>query len=48
MLIKKPDNIRPSEITPKDTYLNRRHFLSTGAAGALGLATAPLASQAGL
>ncbi|MGB1111257.1 MAG: protein-methionine-sulfoxide reductase catalytic subunit MsrP, partial [Gammaproteobacteria bacterium] len=48
MLIKKPDDIRPSEITPKDTYLNRRQFLSTGAAGALGLATAPLASQAGL
>ena len=31
MLIKKPSDIKPSEITPKDLYLNRRRFL-TGAA----------------
>ena len=28
MLIKRPPEIRPSEITPKDTYLNRRRFLA--------------------
>ena len=27
MLIKKPDDIRPSEITSKDAYLNRRSFV---------------------
>ena len=31
MLIKKADDIRSSEITPKEIYLNRRKFL-TGAA----------------
>lgn len=35
MLIKRPEDIRSSEITPKDTYLNRRRFLiGTGLAGA--------------
>src|SRR5260370_13745112 len=38
MLIKKADDIRSSEITPKDLYLNRRKFLAgtamTGAAAA--------------
>jgi methionine sulfoxide reductase catalytic subunit len=38
MLIKKADDIRSSEITPRDLYLNRRKFLSgiamTGAAAA--------------
>jgi sulfoxide reductase catalytic subunit YedY len=35
MLIRKPDDIRPSEITSKDNYLNRRRFLAAaGAAGA--------------
>jgi len=28
MLIKRPADIRPSEITPKDVYLNRRRFLA--------------------
>src|SRR6266852_1017361 len=41
MLIKKADDIRSSEITPKDLYLNRRKFLvgaaMTGAAAAAGL-----------
>ncbi|MBY4675505.1 protein-methionine-sulfoxide reductase catalytic subunit MsrP [Marinobacterium arenosum] len=27
MLIKKPDDIRPSEITPESVYLNRRQFM---------------------
>src|SRR5258708_4315343 len=38
MLIKKADDIRSSEITPRDLYLNRRKFLAgiamTGAAAA--------------
>ena len=41
MLIKKADDIRSSEITPKDLYLNRRKFLAgiavTGVAAAAGL-----------
>lgn len=37
MLIKKPADIRPSEITPKSVYLNRRKLLAGGAA--LGAAT---------
>ena len=31
MLIRKPADIRPSEITSKDDYLNRREFLRAGA-----------------
>jgi sulfoxide reductase catalytic subunit YedY len=38
MLFIKPSDIKPSEITPKAAYLNRRHFIA--AAGALGLGTA--------
>ena len=41
MLIKRADDIRSSEITPKDLYLNRRKFLAgaamAGAAAAAGL-----------
>ena len=38
MLIKKPDDIRSSEITPKNVYLNRRKFLAGSAiAGAAAL-----------
>ena len=33
MLIKKPDDIKGSEITPRDVYLNRRQFIA--AAGAM-------------
>jgi sulfoxide reductase catalytic subunit YedY len=36
MLIKKPQDIRSSEVTPKDVYLNRRKFLAgVGLAGAV-------------
>src|SRR5579864_9156783 len=36
MLIKKPQDTRSSEITPKDLYLNRRKFLAgVGLAGAV-------------
>src|SRR5688572_20546623 len=37
MLIKKPDDIPSSEITPRRTFLNRRKFLA-GAAAAAGAA----------
>lgn len=36
MLIRKPDLIRSSEITPKDVYVNRRRLLGMGALGLLG------------
>ena len=32
MIIKKPSDIRPSEITSKENYLNRRDFMRAGAA----------------
>ena len=39
MLIKKPADIRPSEITSKENYLNRREFIRAGSiAGALSAA----------
>jgi sulfoxide reductase catalytic subunit YedY len=36
MLIRKPDDIPSSEITPESVYLDRRRFLQLGAAGAVG------------
>ncbi len=45
MLIKKPADIRPSEITSKDNYLNRRQFIKAGAiAGGSVLAPTALAA----
>ena len=45
MLIKKPADIRPSEITSKDNYLNRRAFMRAGSiAGGLALAGPALAA----
>ena len=48
MLIKKPDDIRSSEITSKSLYLNRRKFLAgsaiVGAAAVAGLGVADLIS----
>jgi len=38
MLIKKPDDVRSSEITPEEHYLNRRRFLAV--AGGVGVAAA--------
>ena len=35
MLIKKPADIKPSEITPKDVYLNRRQFIRSASAAAV-------------
>src|SRR3954468_21833304 len=44
MLIKKPGEFRYSEVTPKDTYLNRRTFLTgAAAAGAIAAASGPVA-----
>ena len=48
MLIKKAEDIRSSEITPKSLYLNRRQFLAgtaiAGAATATGLSLRELIS----
>ena len=44
MLIKKPQDIKSSEITPKDVYLNRRQFMTAASA----LALAGGAAAAGL
>jgi len=50
MLIKKADDVRSSEITPKDLYLNRRKFLAgvamAGAAAATGFGARELLSPA--
>jgi sulfoxide reductase catalytic subunit YedY len=46
MLIRRPELIRSSEITPKDVYLNRRHFLA-GLAGAGLLAGSASAASLG-
>ena len=32
MLIKKPDDIKSAEITPKELYLNRRQFMLSASA----------------
>ena len=39
MLIKRPDDIKSSEITDKELYLNRRQFIRTASLGAAGLGT---------
>ena len=41
MLIRKPAEIRPSEITPQDVWLNRRRFLTGGASAGALLAAGP-------
>jgi sulfoxide reductase catalytic subunit YedY len=50
MLIKKPADIRSSEVTPKRTYLGRREFLQaagfTAAAAATGALNVDLDAQA--
>jgi sulfoxide reductase catalytic subunit YedY len=40
MLIKKPDDLKSSEITPKDLYLNRRQFILSASASTLAAAAA--------
>ena len=44
MLIRKPADIRPSEITSKSNYLNRRRFLEAGAAAGAALLGPPAAA----
>ena len=39
MLIKKPEDIKPSEITPRELYMNRRQFILAASATALSAAT---------
>jgi sulfoxide reductase catalytic subunit YedY len=41
MLIRKPDDIPSSEITPESVYLNRRKFLGAASAAALTVAASP-------
>ena len=44
-MIRRPPDIRPSEITSKDNYLNRRQFMAAGAAaGSIALASPALAA----
>jgi len=40
MLIRKPSDLRYSDVTPKQVYLNRRRFLAAGTAGFAALAQA--------
>ena len=46
MLIRRPDDIPSSAITPESVYLNRRAFVGTAGALALGAALSPSALQA--
>ncbi len=50
MLIRKPADLRYSDVTPKEVYLNRRRFIGAGAAtlgaGALGSLALPSAARA--
>jgi sulfoxide reductase catalytic subunit YedY len=41
MLIKKPSDIRPSEITSEDNYLNRRAFIKAGSIAGAGVLAGP-------
>jgi sulfoxide reductase catalytic subunit YedY len=41
MLIKKPSDIRPSEVTSKDNYLNRRAFIKAGSIVGAGTLAGP-------
>ena len=44
MLIKKPADIRPSEITSKDNYLNRRTFIRAGSIAGASILAGPVAA----
>ena len=46
MLIRKPADIKPSEITSQDNYLNRREFLHSAAIAGSGLAASPALAAA--
>ena len=41
MLIRRPDDLRPSEITPYRVYMNRRHFIGRSAKAAAAAALVP-------
>lgn len=46
MIIRKPDDIRSSDITPEAVYLNRRAFMGTAGSLALGAIAMPAVAQA--
>jgi sulfoxide reductase catalytic subunit YedY len=46
MIIRRPDDIPSSEITPEQTYVDRRAFIGRAAAGVAGIALAPSALTA--
>lgn len=46
MIIRKPDDIRSSDITPEAVYLNRRTFMGTAGSLALGAIAMPAVAQA--
>jgi methionine sulfoxide reductase catalytic subunit len=46
MIIRRPDDILSSEITPESVYVDRRRFLRVSAAGAIGALVAPGALSA--
>ena len=46
MLIRKPADVKTAEITPYDTYLNRRHFIGRSAMAAMAVASVPGALSA--
>ncbi len=48
MLIRKPDHVRPSEITPREVYLRRREVIAGGAAFGLSLALPSVVSAKAL
>ncbi len=48
MLIRKPADLRYSDVTPKELYLNRRRFLAAGSAALGALALPPTSNAASL
>ncbi|MBM4161682.1 MAG: protein-methionine-sulfoxide reductase catalytic subunit MsrP [Ignavibacteria bacterium] len=46
MLIKKPDGVKSSEITPERHYINRREFIRTASLAGIGLTTASFLPEA--
>jgi len=45
VLIRRPPDIPPSEITPESVYVDRRRFIATATAAAVGLLGAPLINR---
>ncbi len=47
MIIRRQPELRYSDVSPKDVYLNRRRFLATSAAAAAGTLVGPFSASAG-